>query len=134
MRMASLVPIERRNKEAAIASVRAAADVLRSGLSMVVFPEGTRSPDGHLLPFKKGPFHMAMETGAPVVPVTVQHTETLLPKNSFRLRPGTATVVFHSPIAPAQFSSRDELMEHVRESISSALLSATHMPARQPGA
>src|SRR5437868_1587846 len=65
MRMVSLVPIDRRNKEAAIASVRAAAEVLRSGISVVVFPEGTRSPDGRLLPFKKAPFHMALETGAP---------------------------------------------------------------------
>ncbi len=121
MRMASLVPIERRNKEAAIASVRAAADVLRSGLSMVVYPEGTRSPDGRLLPFKKGPFYMASETGARIVPVTVLNTEKMLPKGSVRLRPGTATIVFHPPVSPVDFSGREELMEAVRGAIASAL-------------
>lgn len=122
MRMASLVPIERRNKEAAIASVRAAADVLRSGLSMVVYPEGTRSLDGHLLPFKKGPFYMAAETGASIVPVTILNTGHMLPKGSFRLHPGTATVVFHEPIAPANFASREELMQAVRDAIANALI------------
>lgn len=121
MRMASLVPIERRNKEAAIASVRAAADVLRSGLSMVVYPEGTRSPDGNLLPFKKGPFYMAAETGAPIVPVTILNTDRMLPKGSFRLHPGTATVVFHQPIDPSAFAGREDLMAAVRHAIASSL-------------
>jgi 1-acyl-sn-glycerol-3-phosphate acyltransferase len=121
MRMASLVPIERRNKEAAISSVRAAAEVLRSGLSMVVFPEGTRSPDGRLLPFKKGPFYMASETGVPILPVTVLNTDRMLPKNSFQLRPGTATIVFHRPVSPSDFTTREELMQAVRDAIASAL-------------
>lgn len=121
MRMASIVPIDRRNKDAAITSVRAAADVLRSGVSMVVFPEGTRSPDGRLLPFKKGPFYMATETGVPIVPLTVLNTEEMLPKKSMRLRGGTAKVVFHPPISPADFSSREELIAAVRAAIASAL-------------
>jgi len=121
MRMASVVPIDRRNKDAAITSVRAAADVLRSSLSMVVFPEGTRSPDGHLLPFKKGPFYMASETGAPIVPVTVLNTDKMLPKGAFRLRSGRSTVVFHAPLMPSSFATREALIEAVRASISSSL-------------
>jgi 1-acyl-sn-glycerol-3-phosphate acyltransferase len=121
MRMASLVPIDRRNKEAAISSVRAAAEVLRSGLSMLVYPEGTRSPDGRLLPFKKGPFYMATETGVPIVPVTILNTAHMLPKGSSRLRPGTATVVFHQPIRPCDFALREHLIQAVRAAIATAL-------------
>ena len=121
MRMASLVPIERKNKESAIAGVRAAAEVLRSGLSMVVFPEGTRSPDGRLLPFKKGPFYMALETGAPIVPVTILGTREMMPKGKLAIRPGVATVVFHPPIEVDAAADRDALIEKVRAAIESAL-------------
>ncbi len=121
MRMGSLVPVDRRNREAAIDSLRAAGDVLRSGISMMVFPEGTRSPDGRLLPFKKGPFYLAIETGVPVVPVTILGTYEIMPKGSFAIRPGTATVIFHVPVQPAAFPSREALMEAVRVKIGSAL-------------
>lgn len=121
MRMGSLVPVDRRNREAAIDSLRAAGQVLRSGISMMVFPEGTRSPDGRLLPFKKGPFYLAMETGVPVVPVTILGTYEIMPKGSLAIRPGTATVIFHAPVEPAAFSSREALMEAVREQIAAAL-------------
>ncbi len=121
MRMGSLVPVDRRNRQAAIDSLGGAADVLRSGLSMMVFPEGTRSPDGRLLPFKKGPFYLAMETGVPVVPVTIVGTYEMMPKGNGALRPGTATVMFHAPLDPAAFPSREALMEAVREKIASAL-------------
>jgi 1-acyl-sn-glycerol-3-phosphate acyltransferase len=121
MRMASLVPIERKNKESAIAGVRAAAEVLRSGLSIVVFPEGTRSPDGRLLPFKKGPFYMALETGAPIVPVTILGTRDLMPKGKLAIRPGVATVIFHPPIAVDAATDRDELIAKVRAAIESSL-------------
>ena len=126
MRMASLVPIDRSNKEAAIASVRAAGEVLRSGISMVVFPEGTRSPDGRLLPFKKGPFYMAMETGVAIVPVTIVGTEKMLPKGKSFVRPGTASVIFHPPIEAAGFNDRDMLVNAVRNAIASALPPERH--------
>jgi 1-acyl-sn-glycerol-3-phosphate acyltransferase len=121
MRMASLVPIDRSNKETAIASVRAAGEVLRSGISMVVFPEGTRSPDGRLLPFKKGPFYMALESGVPIVPVTILGTQSLMPKGKSVARPGTATLILHPPIETAAFTDRDLLMMAVRDAISIAL-------------
>jgi len=121
MLMASLVPIDRRNKEAAIASVRKAADVIRSGLDMTVFPEGTRTRDGRLLPFKKGPFHMAMETGTPIVPVTILGTYEIQPKGRLRVAPGTVTLVFHEPVDPRDVADRDALIARVRAAITSAL-------------
>ena len=65
MRMARFVAVDRRNREAAIASIQAATEVMQSRINMTVFPEGTRSPSGRLLPFKKGPFHLAMESKMP---------------------------------------------------------------------
>src|SRR5215469_10815529 len=121
MKVARLVPVDRSNREAAIESVRAAAEVLRNGLNMVIYPEGTRSVDGRLLPFKKGPFHLAMEAGVPVVPVTILGTEECWPKGTWAMKPGTATVIFHRPIELTVLTDRDMLMEAVRESIASAL-------------
>ncbi len=121
MRMASLVPVDRSNRDAAIASMGRAADVLKTGLHMTVYPEGTRSKDGQLLPFKKGPFHLAMDSGVPVVPVTMLGTQALMPKGKLRIAPGTVTIVFHAPIDPKKYQDRDALAEAVRASIASSL-------------
>jgi len=121
MRLGDLVPVDRANREAAIASVERAAVVLRKGLNMTVFPEGTRSRDGKLLPFKKGPFHLALETSFPVLPMTIVGTHELWPKGHFGVTAGVAKVVFHEPIDPRQFPDRDSLMEAVRAAIESAL-------------
>jgi 1-acyl-sn-glycerol-3-phosphate acyltransferase len=88
---------------------------------MMIFPEGTRSPDGRLLPFKKGPFYLAMETDVPVVPMTILGTYEIMPKGSFGIQAGTATVIFHEPVDPATFSSREALMDAVRERIAAPL-------------
>ncbi len=121
MRMGEFVAVDRTNREAAIASIRAGAGVIRKGLNMTVFPEGTRSRDGRLLPFKKGPFYLAMEAGAPVVPMTILGTFESLPKKRFAIRKGTATVVFHPPLDPRAFADKDALLETVRAQIASAL-------------
>ncbi|MCI0348804.1 MAG: 1-acyl-sn-glycerol-3-phosphate acyltransferase [Acidobacteriales bacterium] len=121
MKLGSLVPVDRSNRDAAIASMHEAAEVVRSGISMTIFPEGTRSYDGHLLPFKKGPFYLAMESGAPIVPVTILGTGEIMPKQSLVVRAGTARLVFHAPLDPADFSDRDALMAAVRQRIASAL-------------
>lgn len=121
MRQADLVPVDRADREAAIESVRAATNVLAKGLHMIIYPEGTRSRDGRLLPFKKGPFHLAMDSGVPVIPVTILGTFESWPKTRFALRPGTATVIFHPPIDPRDVADREQLMVAVRESIASAL-------------
>ena len=121
MRLASLVPVDRRNRESAIASLRLAAGVLRSGVNMTVWPEGTRSPDGRLLPFKKGPFHLAQESGVPIVPITLVGTHEAWPKGEFAVHPGTATVIFHEPIDPAAYPSQEDLIQAVRERMRSGL-------------
>jgi 1-acyl-sn-glycerol-3-phosphate acyltransferase len=123
MRVAHLVPVDRRNRDSAIASMRDAAEVIRSGLSMTIFPEGTRSPDGRLLPLKKGPFYLAMESGCPIVPVTLLGTHEVLPKGKKLIDPDKAVtkIVFHDPIWPRDFQDRDALIDAVRGSISSAL-------------
>lgn len=121
LKMADMVPVDRSNRDAAIESVRAAAEVLRRGLNMVIFPEGTRSLDGRLLPFKKGPFHMATEAEVPVIPVTILGTAECWPKGTWSIRPGKATVIFHPPLEPSAFADRDGLMTAVRQAIASAL-------------
>ncbi len=122
MRLARYVPVERDGRiESAKESLRKAAEVLRLGMHLTVFAEGTRSRDGRMLPFKKGPFFIAMETGARVVPVSIAGTESMLQKGSVRLRPGTARVTFHPALNPAEFPSRDALMTAVRRAIESGL-------------
>jgi 1-acyl-sn-glycerol-3-phosphate acyltransferase len=121
MRKAQLVPVHRENREAAIQSIHDGAAVLQQGLSMMVFPEGTRSRTGDLLPFKKGPFYLAEESGAPIVPITVLNTEKLMPKGKFGVLPGEATVVFHAPVRPQDYPDRDSLMAAVRDAIGSGL-------------
>src|SRR5205809_7228955 len=121
MRLGSLVPVDRGNREAGIAAVRAAAEVIRQGINMTIFIEGHRSFDGKLLPFKKGPFYLAMECGVAVVPVTIAGTHYVMPKGRFAIKPGTVTVVFHPPIEPADFGSRECLVEKVRRAIDSGL-------------
>jgi 1-acyl-sn-glycerol-3-phosphate acyltransferase len=74
-----------------------------------------------MLPFKKGPFFLAMDAGVPCIPVSVHGTESIMGKGSLRIKPGVAHVVFHDPIDPAAFSSRDELMQAVRTAIASGL-------------
>ena len=121
MLLGSLVPVDRSNRETAIASLRAAAGVLGLGINMTIFVEGTRSPDGQLLPFKKGPFHLAIESGVPVVPITIAETYRIMPKGRFGIHPGAATVIFHPAINPRQYLEREALMNVVRERIASAL-------------
>lgn len=121
MRLGSLVPVDRGNREAGVAAVRAAAEVIRQGINMTIYVEGHRSFDGKLLPFKKGPFYLAMESRVPVVPVTIAGTHYVMPKRRFAIKPGKVTVIFHPPIEPKDFGSRECLMEKVRGIINQGL-------------
>jgi 1-acyl-sn-glycerol-3-phosphate acyltransferase len=122
MRMADFVPVERRgNRDDAKESIDSAAKVLASGVHMTTFPEGTRSRTGQLLPFKKGPFYLAQETGAPIVPVSIHGTETMMRKGSLRIFPGVAHIRVHPPLYASDFPTRDTLILAVRESIASGL-------------
>lgn len=121
MRLGSFIPVDRGNRDAGIAAVREAKKVIEQGVSMTIFPEGKRSLDGRLLPFKRGPFYLAMECGLPVVPVTIVGTQEAMPKGRFAITPGAVTVTFHAPIDPSQFTDRDALMQAVRSSIDAGL-------------
>lgn len=121
MRLGALVPVDRGNRDAGIAAVREASSVLKQGVSMTIFVEGKRSFDGKLLPFKKGPFYLAVENNVPVVPITITGTHYVMPKRRFSLNPGTVKIIFHDPIEPKDFGSRDQLMTKVREVINSGL-------------
>jgi len=121
MRIGSLVPVDRGNRDAGIAAVRAAAEVIEKKINMLIYVEGHRSFDGKLLPFKKGPFYLAAESGVPVVPVTIAGTHFVMPKGRFAIRAGLVKVIFHDPISPSEFGSRDCLMERVRGVIDSGL-------------
>ena len=122
MRMARFVPVERgSSREAAQTTVAAAADAVRAGLHFLIFPEGTRSKQGRLGMFKRGPFYLAMETGAPVVPVAISGTQRLMPKGSARIRRGTVQVQMLSPLWPREFATREELMAAARTAIAAAL-------------
>ena len=88
---------------------------------MTIYVEGHRSFDGKLLPFKKGPFYLAMECGVPVVPVTISGSHYVMPKGRFAIKPGIVTLNFHPPIEPEDFGSREQLMAKVRSAIDSGL-------------
>jgi 1-acyl-sn-glycerol-3-phosphate acyltransferase len=121
MRMGSMVPVDRGNRDAGIEAVRAAKAVINDGLNMIIYVEGHRSFDGKLLPFKKGPFYLAVECGVPVIPMTIVGTHYTMPKARFAIKPGLVKVIFHQPIEPQDFGDRDRLMEKVRAAIESGL-------------
>jgi 1-acyl-sn-glycerol-3-phosphate acyltransferase len=122
MKLAEFVPVERAGHvDSARKSVRAAHQVLEKGTHITTFVEGTRSPDGRLLPFKKGPFYLAMHSGAPCIPVSISGTETMMAKGSLRIRRGTAQIVFHPPVYPKDYATREQLSQTIRAAITSGL-------------
>jgi 1-acyl-sn-glycerol-3-phosphate acyltransferase len=122
LRLAGDIPVRRDGTtESAMATSAAAQRALEQGSCLVIFPEGTRSSDGSLLPFKKGPFFVAMESDAPVVPVSIVGATRLLPKGSVSLKSGTVTITFHEPLHPAAYVSKGDLMDAVRSAIEAGL-------------
>ena len=123
MRMRGFVPIEREHRERAMHAVEEAAARLRAGHSFLVYPEGTRSPDGHLLPFKRGAFLMAMRAQAPIVPISVSGAYKIMRKGEMSLHPGTVRITFHDPVPTEGYSgdARSVVMEKVRTAIISGL-------------
>lgn len=116
--------IDRSDREKAIASLRQAQERLEPGVSIIFFPEGSRSRDGRLGEFKKGGFIMALEMGLPILPVTVSGSGKVLPSKSMALRRGgRIDVQVHDPIDTTQYSHEtiEQLMGDVRERIASGL-------------
>jgi 1-acyl-sn-glycerol-3-phosphate acyltransferase len=122
MKMGGFIPVERgARRDAAQATVAAAAKAIADGLNIVVFPEGTRAVDGRLANFKKGPFFLAMQAGAAIVPVAISGTETLMRKGNSLVTPGVATIRMLAPVEPAAYATREALMAAVKAAIAEAL-------------
>ena len=119
MRQARYIAIDRANPRQAVKSMNEAAERIRAGASVVVFPEGTRSEDGRLQSFKRGGFLLALKSGCDVVPVTVQGSHRIAPKGSLRIRPGEVTLTIGEPISVEGYGKRNvsELMDRVHEAM-----------------
>jgi 1-acyl-sn-glycerol-3-phosphate acyltransferase len=115
--------IDRKNRDAAVKALQQAKRNFRKGTSVLFFPEGTRSQDGRMLPFKKGAFVMARDLDLPILPITIIGTEKIMPSNTFDICPGHAQLIIHEPIPVEQvraFSS-DQLMAIAQQRIAGAL-------------
>jgi len=105
--LSGFVWIDRTNRARAIQSLRLAAEKIHGGQSVLLFPEGTRSRDGRLQAFKKGPFHLALQARVPVVPVAIHGSFPLLPPGSLRFRPGEVRVEFLEPMVVDAWAADD---------------------------
>lgn len=123
MKQVQFVPIERTNPKKARIGIETGARLLKEGNSFIAFPEGTRSRDGRLGPFKKGVFIMAIMAQTPIIPVTIRNSAKIQPPGDYRIHPGCVDVIFHDPIVTLGMGieDRDHLVQLTRESISSAL-------------
>ena len=104
-------------------SLIAAAETIRNGTAVLIFPEGTRSTDGCLLPFKKGGFVLAVDAGVPVVPIAIHGTRFNMAKGRMRIRPGNVVVKICRPIETTDYNrkTKDALLETVRQAIVEAM-------------
>jgi 1-acyl-sn-glycerol-3-phosphate acyltransferase len=130
MQRAGFISLDRGNRERSKQTLLASADVLHSGTSIWIAPEGTRSKTGELGEFRKGGFHLALQSNARILPITIIGTRAVLPAKGAHITNGcTVRVVIHAPIDPRQYGEarRDELIMAVRGAIASAL------PASTPG-
>lgn len=122
-RMGGFIPIDRRNKESAMRSIEKGAKSIRDGSSFLIFPEGTRSRTGQMLPFKKGGFVMAIKAGAPIVPIAISGGRDAMQRGSSIIKPVRITIRVGQPVETADVSldDRDLLIETVRARIQELL-------------
>jgi len=113
------IPIERGSPKKAYRSMLRAAEVVRKGTSVIIFPEGTRSPDGNLQPFKKGVFLIALKSQAPILPITIQGTSKIMRKGDWRTYPGQVRIQIDPPIETARIPAEKEeqLSQRVRSTL-----------------
>lgn len=124
MSFANVIAIDRSNPERARASMDKARSVMEAGYSFGVFVEGTRAMPGELLPFKKGAFHLAVQTGAPVVPVAIKNTDWMMGKKTGLAFPGEIEIVLLPPIEPAG-RDVDDLLRETRAAIAGELMASS---------
>lgn len=123
MRRTGYIAVDRSDRKKAILSMAEAARRIGAGTSVIVFPEGTRSPDGTLLPFKKGGFMLAIQAGAPIVPIAIRGSHEVMPKGSRWIHGGPLRVTIFPlvPTAGTTPAEREALMAQVRIPIAQAL-------------
>lgn len=123
MKRAGYIGIERKDPRKAVRSMREAAERIKSGASVLIFPEGTRSEDGHLQEFKRGGFKLAMRSGCDIVPVVVKGSRHIMPKGSFKINRGSFDLFIGKPIPVSQYGARgmEPLMKRIREEMERAL-------------
>ncbi len=119
MSAAGYVKIDRFNRESAFRSIDQVAAKMKNGVSVMIFPEGTRSEDGNVKPFKKGGFVMAVDTGVPIVPVVIRGTRSIMAKGSWRINPGDVTLFIENPIDTTGYTrdTKEVLIKTVRSVI-----------------
>ena len=119
MSWTGMVFVDRSNSTQAVGSLSAAAERVRSGISLLAYPEGTRSRDGQIMPFKKGPFVLALQAGVPIVPIAIQGSMRCMPAHLRPFRPGVVRMAIGAPIPTAgmPMEQRDELVRRTREAV-----------------
>lgn len=127
MKLGSFIYVDRSAPNSRHQALEEAIRTLRGGISLLIFPEGTRSKSNQMLPFRPGPFTMAIEAQVPVVPITVEGARELMPPGSLRIKPGPLTLTVLDPIDTTGMTSKDRqrLMETVREKMEAALAAST---------
>ncbi len=120
---AHFIPVNRTKRDSAVASVEKATEALRAGQSFLIYPEGTRSPNGRLQRFKRGAVVMAINAGVPVVPIVCSGAHRVMEKRSLVIHPGEILVEFLEPIDSSKYSleQRDILNEQIRDTMAAAL-------------
>ena len=123
MNRAGYIAIDRRDPRRAVAGVNEAARKIKGGASVLVFPEGTRSPDGQMRPFKRGGFHLALKSGCDIVPVTIVDSYQIMAKGSLRIHRGKIVMVIGKPISMEGRRKLDmeALMREVGEAMNRAI-------------
>jgi len=123
MKLAGFIAVDRKNRERAIHAVNEAVEALKAGHSFVIYPEGTRSPDGRLLPFKRGAFVLAIKAQAPIVPMSVSGASRIMRKGESVIHPGTVRITFHAPIGTEGYSVEDRglILKRVRQAMLTGL-------------
>ena len=119
MKRAGYISIDRSNRKSAIESLNKAAKIIRNGVSVIIFPEGTRSRTNNVQPFKKGGFFLAVDSGVPIIPIIIHGTEQIMAKNQISIKPGNVTLEIAKPINSSDYTrkTKEDLMEKVKNII-----------------
>jgi 1-acyl-sn-glycerol-3-phosphate acyltransferase len=119
MSWTGMVFVDRSNSTQAVGTLNAAAERVRGGISLLAYPEGTRSRDGSILPFKKGPFVLALQAGVPIVPIAIAGSRECMPAHLRPFRPGVVRMAIGEPISTAEMTmgQRDELVRRARDAV-----------------